>query len=321
MIPNYNEPLTTCPICEGPVVEPPWARSNRDRCVSCPACGDIILTFEALVDSNGLSRQQRVMLAGFLRHESEASHRPFRLVQDHVDHPEVSLGLVPKSVTERISATLKALADKSYHFGASVLARPQHDWTLGWCTGKDEFQAILNHLVESDQIEVESPNPGDPEGAQGYSVTAGGWAQVEAEATRNQIVPKKAFVAMSFADDLVPAWTEGFFPAISAAGFTPFRIDRQQFNDKICDRILAEIRSCGLLVADFTHHRGGVYFEAGFALGLGKPVVWTCQKADIEAAHFDTRQYNHVVWTDAADLRGQLEDRIRATVPAPSEAG
>ena len=37
-------------------------------------------------------------------------------------------------------------------------------------------------------------------------------------------------------------------------------------------------RHGGLVVADFTGHRGGVYFEAGFARGLGIPVVWTCHK-------------------------------------------
>ncbi len=32
------------------------------------------------------------------------------------------------------------------------------------------------------------------------------------------------------------------------------------------------------MIADFTGHRGGVYFEAGFAHGLGIPVIWTCRE-------------------------------------------
>jgi hypothetical protein len=68
------------------------------------------------------------------------------------------------------------------------------------------------------------------------------------------------------------------------------------------------------MVADFTHHRNGVYFEAGFGMGLGKPVVWTCRQDHMAAAHFDTRPYNHVLWETPQDLREKLALRIRATV-------
>lgn len=57
--------------------------------------------------------------------------------------------------------------------------------------------------------------------------------------------------------------------------------------DRIDDKILAEIRRSGLLVADFTGHRQGVYFEAGFALGLDVPVIWCCREDEIEKAHFE----------------------------------
>lgn len=69
------------------------------------------------------------------------------------------------------------------------------------------------------------------------------------------------------------------------------------------------------VVADFTGHRGGVYFEASFALGLGIPVIWTCCEDQIGTAYFDTRQYSHVVWKSPGDLREKLKYRILATVP------
>ena len=58
--------------------------------------------------------------------------------------------------------------------------------------------------------------------------------------------------------------------------------------------------------------RGGVYFEAGFALGLSIPVIWTCREDMIKHVHFDTRQFNHIVWTDADDLFTKLKNRIGA---------
>jgi hypothetical protein len=48
------------------------------------------------------------------------------------------------------------------------------------------------------------------------------------------------------------AWKVGLEPALKACGFRVIRMDLVQHNDNICDRILAEIRSSNLLVADFT---------------------------------------------------------------------
>ncbi len=60
--------------------------------------------------------------------------------------------------------------------------------------------------------------------------------------------------------------------------------------------------------------RGGVYYEAGFAQGLGIPVIWTVKADHIDHVHFDTRQFNHITWTDAADLREKLKNRIGAVL-------
>ena len=59
-----------------------------------------------------------------------------------------------------------------------------------------------------------------------------------------------------------------------------------------------------------------MYFEAGFAMGLGRPVIWTCRKDDIDNAHFDTRQYNHIVWENEKELYEKLKNRIEATIPS-----
>ena len=72
------------------------------------------------------------------------------------------------------------------------------------------------------------------------------------------------------------------------------------------------------MVADFTQGedgaRGGVYFEAGFAQGLGIPVIYSCHKDSIDKLHFDTRQYAHIVWKNSKELRVGLLNRIRARI-------
>lgn len=92
-------------------------------------------------------------------------------------------------------------------------------------------------------------------------------------------------------------------------------MDLKEHNEKICDTIIAKIRKSRFMVADFTGLRGGVYFEAGYALGLGLPVIWTCKNDHKDELHFDTRQYNHILWIDESDLYEKLRRRIEATIP------
>ena len=138
---------------------------------------------------------------------------------------------------------------------------------------------------------------------------------------------------MWFSPELNEVYEKGIKLAIDDAGYRPVRIDRVNHNNKIDDEIIAEIRRSKFVVADFTSEllsrqrpdgtaykeafvRGGVYFEAGFAKGLGRQVIWTVRKdvADANALHFDTRQYSHIVWEDFADLRARLSQRISATL-------
>lgn len=136
----------------------------------------------------------------------------------------------------------------------------------------------------------------------------------------------QGFVAMWFDPSLAEAYTMGIEPALINAGFRSMRIDRKEHNNKIDDEILAEIRRSRFVVADFTcevldHNggkaerpRGGVYYEAGFANGLNIPVIWCVREDQLNFVHFDTRQFNHIVWSTPEDLRERLKARIAASI-------
>ena len=111
---------------------------------------------------------------------------------------------------------------------------------------------------------------------------------------------------------------KGFEPGIRKAGYDPVRIDQKQHVNKIDDEIIAKIRRARFIVADFTQDesgaRGGVYYEAGFAHGLGIPVIFTCREDCLKEIHFDIRQYNCILWKDKdlEKLQKDLTNRIRA---------
>ena len=124
------------------------------------------------------------------------------------------------------------------------------------------------------------------------------------------------FCAMWFSDELKPLWTDGIEPGIQAAGYEALRIDQHEHVNRIDDEIIAAIRRSRFVVADFTGQRGGVYFEAGYALGQGLRVIWICREDEIEKVHFDTRQYNFLAWKlgEYGDLAKRLQNRIEATL-------
>lgn len=132
----------------------------------------------------------------------------------------------------------------------------------------------------------------------------------------------QAFVAMWFDDSMDEAYEKAIAPAVCAAGYKPFIVNRNEGDLRILDdQIIGEIRRSRFVIADFTHGEGGVrgsvYYEAGFAQGLGLPVIFACRDGESEL-HFDTNHYPHIMWKGLEDLRQKLERRIRAAIgPAP----
>jgi hypothetical protein len=149
-----------------------------------------------------------------------------------------------------------------------------------------------------------------------YRMSPGGWLRFE-ELQKKLVQSSQAFVAMWFDQTMDEPYENGLQRAIYDSGYDPRRVDQQHHHlNKVDDEIIAEIRRSRFLVADFTCNpgqvRGGVYFEAGFAMGLNVPIIWTCRDTSKKDLHFDTRQYPHIVWKDSTDLYTQLTARIGA---------
>jgi nucleoside 2-deoxyribosyltransferase len=121
--------------------------------------------------------------------------------------------------------------------------------------------------------------------------------------------------------DLYQIYRDHFQPAVSATGFTLKRLDENQPAGLIDDRLRVEIHQCRFLLADLTHGNPGAYWEAGYAEGLGRPVIYTCEKSIFDdrrkGTHFDTNHHLTVVWesTSPATAVSKLKATIRSTLP------
>jgi nucleoside 2-deoxyribosyltransferase len=124
----------------------------------------------------------------------------------------------------------------------------------------------------------------------------------------------QAFVAMSFDKEFLLIYKNAIAPAIESTGYRPYRVDSEPHLDRIDAKIISEIKNSRFIVADVTNQKTGVYYEAGFGHGLGLPVIWCVRHDDLKNVHFDTRQYNHIVWENETGLRDKLRDFILATI-------
>ena len=197
-------------------------------------------------------------------------------------------------------------------FGKACLYRAFRAMAISESIELPELVYLLEYLESAGQITITSKNNPELE----CTVTVDGYrriAEQEVNPSSDQV-----FVAMWFDDSMEEAYEKGICPAIKRTGYNPFRIDLKPDVDKIDDEIIGEIRRSRFLIADFTYGdkgiRGGVYYEAGFALGLGLEVIRSCRADQIANLHFDVNHHYHIAWETPEKLREGLERRILALV-------
>ena len=177
-------------------------------------------------------------------------------------------------------------------------------------TENRDWKNFIHYLEEKKKFIVSYP----------YLVTTEGLEFLQ-EKRKNQ-ESKKVFVAMWFNEKVDFIYEQAVEPAIRECNYEPERIDRVEHNNIIDDEIIANIKQSKFIIADFTAEkdkpRGGVYYEAGFADGLGIPVIFTCRKDLIEnkEIHFDLEHRNFIWWEEnkMEDFKKKLIKRIKATI-------
>lgn len=148
-----------------------------------------------------------------------------------------------------------------------------------------------------------------------YKITGSGWRALvdfDSKGASSDV----AFVGMSFDPVLTPVYRTAIQPAINLAGYKVERLDHTRHNEEIVHKILADIRRANFVVVDLTMQNHGAYFEAGYAMGLGRPVIRTVRKDELANVHFDQKHYNCLRWMpdDLAQFRSELQQWIEATV-------
>jgi len=267
--------------------------------VECPRCGNYVIADSVVrtLDSEPGPSRFRAVLSEWVDSQNSNGERP-TITSDTLPGLR-SLPTLP--LMERAKRLLILMSDRTHRLGQSIdLSDPKVEVRLQ-ATDPGEVAFIADFLRGQTWVKGN------------LELTGVGMIRAD-EWKRTASASMQGFVAMWFNDSMKDAWTNGLQKAIVDAGYLPMRIDSKEHVNKICDEIIAEIRRSKFLVADFTGQRGGVYFEAGFAMGLALPVIWTCRKDDMPNIHFDTRQYNCIDWETPDELANRLLKRIEAVI-------
>jgi nucleoside 2-deoxyribosyltransferase len=142
------------------------------------------------------------------------------------------------------------------------------------------------------------------------------------------------FVACAFGKaDVNAIYNNAIEPVLRSASIIARRVDLEEFNEDIDDKIIELIETSEICIADLTYARPSVYYEAGYFNGLNKPVIFTSRgdhfiqkDNDTEgnrAIHFDLKMKNIIDWTSTKKVKtfkSKLASRIKhVTKPIRAE--
>jgi hypothetical protein len=121
-----------------------------------------------------------------------------------------------------------------------------------------------------------------------------------------------AFVAMAMSpndptlEDILDAIKEG----ASRCGIKAERIDESLSNEPITQRMLLSIQAAEYVIAELTTASTNVFYEAGYAHGLGKIPIYVARVgANIP---FDVKDYPVIYYPNMRELKSLLAERLQA---------
>jgi hypothetical protein len=109
-----------------------------------------------------------------------------------------------------------------------------------------------------------------------------------------------------------------FSPAIRAAGLDPYRVDKDPGVDVPIDSIESGIRDSAACLADITTDNPNVWYELGFAIASGRPVVMVCaddqtrRKYPFDIQHRTVISYQSDSPRDFISLQQSITARLEA---------
>lgn len=324
--------MTNCPVCNTILVTEPSGDQNLNYLYNCKRCGEFVLhkLHSFALEGLCLDNPKRVLLSHYVRKSQKKMDEngygnSVKLTTDSIKKILETEKL--PDVAEQINLVIDYIGKKSeslghqHYFDNNTLLALQ---AYAGCMNMKSLSVILSELKENSLVNFEE-NPGG-NSYEECELTFKGWQKYE-EIKKGKTESKKAFMAMKFDKSLDEMYSK-FQKAVEQTGFQLNRLDEFAEPGLIDVRMYQRIKTCKFVIADLTHGNQGAYWEAGYAAGLGKKVIYTCQKSVFDAdktkenkvIHFDVNHHQMVLWDEKnlQDAIEKLKAMIRVTFPEDS---
>ncbi|MCL1920233.1 MAG: hypothetical protein FWG50_04015 [Kiritimatiellaeota bacterium] len=309
-----------CLICKAPNTTRSGAGASTVE-FHCPRCGRYLIQNLAEVQLANAHPQfpPLHLLSGLCRNMWDALGEKALITVDifksWAEFDKIAKVAIPRDtdIVTKCEYLMKHIRRKSKSLADAIGFTP-NELAVGFCASKNELLFCLRYLAEKGWVEEDATRK-QPNTFTYRLTPAGWWALNNPDAERTAPL---AVVALSLEKDPDAVWTGGFAAALTTAGLTPSKLDFKDAAGKVTDETLVELRRAACVVADLTGQNPGAYFQAAFALGLRKPVFWTCEASEIsdKRLHLDTRQQVITPWTrdKLPEFAHRLAARIMATM-------
>ncbi len=316
-----------CPICKTPNANHSGAGASTSE-IHCLRCGRFLI--QTLAETRLLNSPPPFppphLLSGLCRNTWDMlGEKPLITVdmfQSWAHLEKTAKILVPRDtdLPAKCDYLLKYMRRRSKVLADTVGFSPA-ELAVGFCANKKELLFCLSYLCAKGLVEEDSGNQkakGPANAGLEYRLTPAGWLALEASPESAEPL---AAVALCLENDNETAWTQGFSAAVHKAGYKAVRIDSREHANRINDEMIVGVRNARIMVADLTGQSPLVYFQAGLAAGLGKPVFWTCEEraAQEKKSLLETRQHLVTAWSNDKldDFSNRLHQRIEASLGRP----
>ena len=223
----------------------------------------------------------------------------------------------PKTFAQKADKVLLKLAEKAVFDGAYIEMTDQEKKAMYFACSPKKYVAEFGEAMGIQVMYMENFLQ-----KQEYIVIdKNGWIQLTPKALdrvyelqKNNADNDRAFVAIQF-DDSTQDLRERIREGLQMAGYQAIIMDEEHYNGQIVPEMLHQINTCNFVVAELTSKNQNVYFEAGYATGQNKEVIYLCNgKKRDTSPQFDVAQYNLLTYETIDEIPQKLKARIEATI-------
>jgi hypothetical protein len=259
-----------CPFCKTDAIVGVNIDTGQLAYTDC-LCGKFIIDQIALEDIGEYNKtlktdEDKILFSGYLRNNQTTT-----ITEEFISEVLPGIRDYCKQIPldEKISKIKNYIYQETTSLGKHVPLGYDKLYTLFYLKDSKEFWSLIKYLQETDILNKNTPVGGP---TANVLLTVKGFANIEST-LKDYSQSKKLFIACKFKTDYEDDLVKAIKAACAICGFDAKRVSDEKHDNDITHKIIADIKQSRFIIADFTDQNNGVYYEAGYAMGMSKKVI------------------------------------------------